>query len=349
MNNELISALEALEKEKKISKDIILEAIEASLVTAYKKDYGSSLNVRAAINRNTGAIKMYVSKTVVEEVTNPQLEMTLEEAYVYSGKYEIGDIVEYDVTPDPKKFGRIAAQTAKQVIVQRLREAEREMVYDEFSSKEGELVSGNVSRIERAGVIVEIGTRETMLVPEEQIPGEKYTPGQKIKLYVVEVRRTTKGPRVVVSRSNPGLIRRLMETEIPEIYDGTVVIKGIARDAGSRSKVAVYSTDENVDAIGSCVGTNGSRIQAVMDEVPGEKIEIIKYSDDPVEFIKESLSPTKVVSVEADAENRSCKVIVPEYQLSLAIGRKGQNACLAAKLTGWKIDIQGDGQTEQRG
>ncbi len=349
MNNELISALEALEKEKSISKEIILEAVEASLVTAYKKDNGANLQVRADINRENGRMRMYVTKTVVEEVENDQLEMTLEQARSYSGKYDIGDMVEYDVTPDPKKFGRIAAQTAKQVIVQRLREAEREMIFDEFSSKEGELISGVVRRIEKSGTIIEIGKRETMLMAEEQSPGEVFAPGDRIKLYVVEVRKTTKGPKIVVSRSNAGLIRRLMENEIPEIHDGTVVIKAISRDAGSRTKVAVMSNDENVDAIGSCVGTNGSRIQAIMDELKGEKVEIIKYSDDPVEFVKESLSPTKVVSVEADEETKSCKVIVPEYQLSLAIGRKGQNAYLAAKLTGWKIDIQGDGSTFDRG
>lgn len=343
MNGELISALEALEKEKNISKEIILEAVEASLITAYKKDNGASLQVRAEINRETGALKMFVAKTVVEEVENPQLEMTLDMAKSYSGKYDIGDICEYDVTPDPKKFGRIAAQTAKQVIVQRLREAERDMVYDEFSSKEGELVSGVVRRNEKAGVIVEIGSRETLLLPDEMIPGEAYVPGSRIKLYVVEVKKTTKGPKIVISRSNIGLIRRLMETEIPEIHDGTVVIKSISRDAGSRCKVAVYSNDENVDAIGSCVGTNGKRIQAIMDEIRGEKIEIVKYSEDPVEFVKESLSPTKVTSVEINEEEHACRVIVPDYQLSLAIGKRGQNAMLAAKLTGWKIDIQGDG------
>ena len=343
MNGELISALEALEKEKNISKEIILEAVEASLITAYKKDNGANLQVRAEINRETGALKMFVSKTVVEEVENPQLEMTLDTAKNYSGKYDIGDICEYDVTPDPKKFGRIAAQTAKQVIVQRLREAERDMVYDEFSSKEGELVTGVVRRTEKSGVIVEIGSRETMLLPDEMIPGETYVPGSRIKLYVVEVKKTTKGPKIVISRSSAGLIRRLMETEIPEIHDGTVVIKSISRDAGSRCKVAVYSNDENVDAIGSCVGANGKRIQAIMDEIRGEKVEIIKYSDDPVEFVKESLSPTKVTSVEINEEEHACRVIVPDYQLSLAIGKRGQNAMLAAKLTGWKIDIQGDG------
>lgn len=348
MNNELISALEALEKEKNISKEIILEAVEASLVTAYKKDNGANLQVRAEINRKNGALKMYVAKTVVEEVENTQLEMTLDAAREYSGKYDIGDVVEYDVTPDPKKFGRIAAQTAKQVIVQRLREAEREMVYDEFSSKEGEIVSGVVRRAEKSGIIVEIGSRETMLLPEEQIPGEAYIPGNRIKLYVVEVKKTTKGPKIVISRSNPGLIRRLMETEIPEIHDGTVVIKSISRDAGSRCKIAVYSNDENVDAIGSCVGANGKRIQAIMDELKGEKVEIIKYSENPEEFVKESLSPTKVISVEVNEEEHSCKVTVPDYQLSLAIGKRGQNACLAAKLTGWKIDIQGDGTGSDR-
>ena len=340
MNAEFILALDQIEKEKNISKDILLEAVEAALITAYKKDYGPNQQIRVTIDRETGEIKILASKTVVEEVENDQLEMSLADAHRYSKKYEVGDVIEYDVTP--KSYGRIAAQTAKQVVVQRIREAERDMVYDQFSSLEHELVTGVVRRIERRNVIVEIGSSETVLTPEEQVEGEVYQIGDRIKLYIAEVKRTTKGSRIVVSRSHTGLVKRLFETEVPEIHDGTVEIKSISRDPGSRTKLAVCSTDSSVDPIGACVGNRGNRVQTIVDELRGEKIDIIKYSDDPAEYIKESLSPAQVVSVDIDEETRSCHVIVPDFQLSLAIGKKGQNACLAAKLTGWKIDIKSE-------
>ncbi len=338
MNAEFIMALEAIAKEKNIDKDVLLEAVEAALVTAFKKDYGANQQVRAEINRETGAYRLLVSKEIVEEVVNPQTEISLEEARKYSEKYEIGDIAEYDATP--ASYGRIAAQTAKQVVVQRIREAERDQVYSRFAHLEHELVSGVVRRTEKRNVIVEIDQFETVITPDEQVPGETYQPGERIKLYVAEVKKTTKGPRVVVSRSRAGLVKRLFEAEVPEVRDGIVEIKSISRDAGSRTKMAVWSSNESVDPIGACVGNHGARVQAVMDELRGEKIDIIKYSDDPVEYIKESLNPAKVVSVEVNEEEKSCHVVVPEFQLSLAIGKKGQNACLAAKLTGWKIDIQ---------
>ncbi|MBE7042319.1 MAG: transcription termination/antitermination protein NusA [Ruminococcaceae bacterium] len=338
MNAEFIMALEAIAKEKNIDKDVLLEAVEAALVTAFKKDYGANQQVRAEINRETGAYHLLVSKEVVEDVISPQTEISLEEARKYSEKYEIGDIAEYDVTPS--SYGRIAAQTAKQVVVQRIREAERDQVYSRFAHLEHELVSGVVRRTEKRNIIVEIDQFETVITPDEQVPGETYQPGERIKLYVAEVKKTTKGPRVVVSRSRAGLVKRLFEAEVPEVRDGIVEIKSISRDAGSRTKMAVWSSNESVDPIGACVGNHGARVQAVMDELRGEKIDIIKYSDDPVEYIKESLNPAKVFSVEVNEEEKSCHVVVPEFQLSLAIGKKGQNACLAAKLTGWKIDIQ---------
>lgn len=344
MNSEFIMALDAIAKEKNIDKEVLLEAVEAALVTAFKKDYGSNQQVRAEIDRETGAYRLLVSKEVVDEVLSPQTEISLEEARRYSEQYEIGDIAEYDATPD--LYGRIAAQTAKQVVVQRIREAERDQVYSRFSHLEHELVSGVVRRIEKRNVIVEIDQFETVMTPEEQIPEESYTPGERIKLYVAEVKKTTKGPRVVVSRSRTGLVKRLFETEVPEIRDGIVEIKSISRDAGSRTKMAVMSENPAVDPIGACVGNHGARVQAVMDELKGEKIDIIKYSDDPVEYIRESLNPAKAISVEINEEEKSCHVVVPEFQLSLAIGKKGQNACLAAKLTGWKIDIQSQPDTE---
>ncbi|MDY4977212.1 MAG: transcription termination factor NusA [Clostridia bacterium] len=344
MNAEFIQALEAISKEKNIGKDVLLEAVEAALVTAFKKDYGANQQVRAEIDRETGAIRLLVSKEVVEEVISPQTEISLEDARRYSEKYELGDIAEYDATPS--SYGRIAAQTAKQVVVQRIREAERDQVYSRFSHLEHELVSGIVRRTEKRNVIVEIDDFETVITPDEQVPGEVYHPGERIKLYVAEVKKTTKGPRVVVSRSHSGLVKRLFESEVPEVRDGTVEIKSISRDPGSRTKMAVWSANKSVDPIGACVGNHGTRVQAVMDELKGEKIDIVKYSEDPVEYIKESLSPAKVISVEVDEETKSCHVLVPEFQLSLAIGKKGQNACLAAKLTGWKIDIQSQSEEE---
>lgn len=345
MNAEFIGALDQMEKEKNISKELLLDAIESALVSAYKKDYGANAVVDVRIDRVTGDIRIFSQKTVSEEVLNPLGEISLEDARQISPAYELGDIVEEDVTP--ATYGRIAAQTAKQVIVQRIREAERGQVYDEFSSREKELITGTVQRIEKNNLIVEIGSLETILPLEEQANGETFRPGEKIKLYLMEVKNTTRGPKVIVSRTHPELVKRLFELEVPEIANGTVVIKSIARDAGSRTKMAVLSNDENVDAVGACVGPKGSRVNAVVDELKGEKIDIVNYSDDPVAFIKESLSPAEVISVNLEEGTNQCHVVVPDFQLSLAIGKRGQNAALAAKLTGWKIDIKSESQAEE--
>lgn len=344
MNAEFIAALDQIAQEKNISKEVLLETVEVALINAYKKDYGAGHQVRVTIDREDGTIHILESKTIVETVENDQTEMSLEQARKYSAKYEIGDVVEYDVTPT--SYGRIAAQTAKQVVVQRIREAERDLLYNQFVSLEHELVTGVVRRVERKNVIVEIGNTETVLTAEEQPETEAYEIGERIKLYVAEVKRTTKGSKIVVSRSNVGLVKRLFEREVAEIQDGIVEIKSISRDPGSRTKLAVASLDENVDPIGACIGNKGSRVQSIVDELHGEKIDIIKYSDDPEEYIKAALAPAQVISVELDEESKSCHVVVPDFQLSLAIGKRGQNACLAAKLTGWKIDIKSESATQ---
>ncbi|SHG93597.1 transcription termination factor NusA [Tepidibacter thalassicus] len=345
MNIEFIEALEQLEKEKGISKDILIDTIEAALVSAYKRNFGSSQNVRIEIDRENGDVKVYSQKKVVEEVDNDFLEISLEEAREFNVNYEVGDVVEFEVTP--KNFGRIAAQTAKQVVVQRIREAEREVIYEEFVNRESEIITGIVARISKGIVYVSLGRIEGVLNQTEQIPGETYEIGQRIKSYILEVKKTTKGPQILLSRSHPGLVKRLFELEVPEIYDGVVQIKSIAREAGSRTKIAVHSVDSNVDPIGACVGPKGSRVKNIVDELKEEKIDIIKYSQDPAEFISSSLSPSKVISVEVNEDEKSAKVIVPDYQLSLAIGKEGQNARLAAKLTNWKIDIKSESQAKQ--
>ncbi|OPJ57131.1 transcription termination factor NusA [Alkalithermobacter paradoxus] len=346
MNGEFIEALDQLEKEKGVSKEILIETIEAALVSGYKKNFGSYQNVRIQIDRETGDVKVFSQKKVVEEVEDDFLEISLEESKEkFGGKYELGDVVEFEVTP--RNFGRIAAQTAKQVVVQRIREAEREVIFGEFINKESEIVTGLVARVNKGVVYVSLGKVEGVLNQTEQIPGEVYEIGQRIKCYILEVKKGSKGPQIILSRSHPGLVKRLFELEVPEIYDGVVVIKSISREAGSRTKIAVYSDDENIDPIGSCVGPKGSRVKNVVDELKGEKIDIIKYSDNPEEFILSSLSPSKVLSVEIDETEKSAKVIVPDYQLSLAIGKEGQNARLAAKLTGWKIDIKSESQANK--
>jgi len=342
MNFELIGALNELEKEKGINAEVIIEAIEAALVSAYKKNFGTQSNMRVAIDRGTGDIKVFSRKTVVEEVHNPREEMALSEARRKDPRYEPGDVVEVEVTP--KEFGRIAAQTAKQVVVQRLREAERDMIYDEYANREGDIVTGVVQRQEGKNVFIDLGKTEAILSLNEQIPGENYRTGERIKVYVIDVKKTTKGPQILVSRTHPGLLKRLFELEVPEIHDGTVELKSVAREPGARSKIAVHSRNENVDPVGSCVGPKGLRVQAVVNELRGEKIDIVKWSADPGKFIANSLSPAKVVSVEINNDEKMAKVIVPDYQLSLAIGKEGQNARLAAKLTGWKIDIKSESQ-----
>ncbi|MCT4633724.1 MAG: transcription termination factor NusA [Firmicutes bacterium] len=342
MNEELLIALELLEKEKGISKDTLIETIEAALITAYKKNFGSSQNVRVIIDDKSGEVKVYSKREVVEESFNELFEVELEDAKEVDPNYELGDFIEEEVTP--KDFGRIAAQTAKQVVVQRIREAERSVIFDEFINRESEIVTGLVQRISKGIVYVNLGKVEAMLLPTEQIPGEVYNQGDRIKTYIIEVKKSSKGPQVLVSRTHPGLVRRLFELEVPEIHDGIVEVKGISREAGSRTKIAVYSPDETIDPVGSCVGQKGVRVQSIVDELKGEKIDIIKWSEDPAEFISNSLSPSSVDLVVDNAEEKSALVVVPDYQLSLAIGKEGQNARLAAKLTNWKIDIKSDSQ-----
>ncbi len=349
MSSEIIKALDDLEAEKGIKKSFMLERIQQALAAAYKSRYkkdaqSPSDNVFVEIDQLTGVITMHAVKEVVEEVLNPTAEMTLEEAKEFAPAPQLGDHVRVDINAND--FGRIATQTAKQVIIQGIREAERGMVVEEFASKEHEILTALVTKIEpRYGnAILELGGRrektETVLSAQEQIKGETLREGQRVKVYVVEVRNSGKGPQIVVSRTHPGLVKRLFELEVPEIHDGTVVISHISREAGSRTKMAVYSNDENVDPIGACIGAKGVRVSTIVDELHGEKIDIIKFSNDPVQFIAESLSPSDVISVQLNDDGKGCTVIVPDDQLSLAIGKEGQNARLAAKLTGYKIDIK---------
>ena len=339
MNKQFIQAIEDLEKERHISKDILIEAIESALVSAYKKNYGTSQNVRVDIDQETGDINVYMRMDVVEEIEDELTQLSLEEAREIDPRYEVGDIVEYQVTP--RDFGRIAAQTAKQVVVQRIREAERGMIFDDFITRQGEIVTGTVQRISNETLFVNIGRTEGILSANEQVPGERYQVNDRLKVYIMDVKKTNKGPQVFLSRSHPGLVKRLFELEVPEIEDGTVEIRGIAREAGSRTKMAVYTEFENVDPVGSCVGTRGARVQAIVDELHGEKIDIIPWSEDPEQLISNVLSPAKVEKVIIDeAEEKIATVVVPDYQLSLAIGKEGQNVRLAARVSGWKIDIK---------
>lgn len=349
MNVELIEALNDLERERGINPEVLVEAIEAALISAYKKNFGAGThqNVRVNFERGTGDIKVYSRKLIVEETTNSKEEISLSEARKMDPRYELEDVVEIEVTP--KDFGRIAAQTAKQVVVQRIREAERDLIYDEYSNRESDIVTGVVQRIENKNAFIDLGKTEAVLSQNEQIPGESYKNGDRIKTYIIDVKKTTKGPQIMVSRTHPGLLKRLFELEVPEISDGVVEIKSVAREAGSRSKIAVYSKNENVDPVGSCVGPKGLRVQAIVNELKGEKIDIVKWNSDPISFIANALSPAKVVSVDTSPDEKVAKVVVPDYQLSLAIGKEGQNARLAAKLTGWKIDIKSESQTQDLG
>lgn len=342
MNMEFIEALHELEKGRGISAEILFEAIEAALISAYKKNFGSLQNVRVLIDRSTGEFKVYARKTVVEIVEDARTQVGLEDARKLEPNYQLEDIAEYEVTP--REFGRIAAQTAKQVVVQRIREAERGMIYNEYVNREGDIVTGVVQRYEQKNVIVDLGKVEAVLPAQEQIPGEVYQSFERIKTYVVEVKKTTKGPQIMLSRTHPGLIKRLFELEVPEIHDGIVEIKGVSREAGARSKIAVYSRDSNVDPVGACVGPKGARVQTIVTELKGEKIDIVNYSTDPQKFVANALSPAKVVGVYPKLNEKVAIVVVPDYQLSLAIGKEGQNARLAAKLTGWKIDIKSEYQ-----
>ena len=345
MNQEFIGALKEIVKDKGISEDLLFTTIEDALVAAYKKNYAgptsSAQNVKVTIDRETG---VYSQKVVVEEVFDNVTEIGLEEAQEIKPTYDLDDVVDFEVTP--KNFGRVAAQLAKGVVTQRIREAERSIIYGEYKEKEYDIITGTVLREDKGNVFVNIGKLETAIGPNEQIPREKYKFNEKIKLYVVEVKNTSKGAQIIVSRTHPGLVKRLFELEVPEIYEGVVEIKSISREAGSRSKIAVVSHDENVDPMGACVGPKGARVQNIVNELKGEKIDIIKWSKNPEEFIENSLSPAKVLSVTVDEDKKSAKVIVDDSQLSLAIGKEGQNVRLAAKLTNWKIDIKSKSQAE---
>ena len=342
MSAELIMALEQIEKEKGISKEILIQAIEAALISAYKKNFGSSQNVEVSIDRVNGNVRVYTFKKIVEEITDPLAEMPVEQARMFGPDFEIGDMVEVEVTP--RKFGRIAAQTAKQVVMQRIREAERELILEEYTNKEEDIVTGIISRYERKNVIVDLGKTEALLPLSEQIHNERYNQNERMKFYVINVKDSNKGPQIFVSRTHPGLVKRLFELEVPEVREGVVEIKTIAREPGSRTKIAIFSREENVDPVGACVGQRGSRIRAVVDELKGEMIDVIKWSSNIEEYISSSLSPAKVVKVDVNEEEKAATVIVPDFQLSLAIGKEGQNARLAAKLTGWKIDIKSESQ-----
>ena len=342
---EFFAAIAQIEKEKGIPAGYMMEKITQALASAYKRDHeGAGDNIEVKANPETGEVRMFILKDIVETVDNPATEMALEDARRALPHAQLGDVVRIEVKP--KNFGRIAAQTARQVIIQGIREAERGMIYDEFSSKEHEILTGVVSRIDpRSGAAnLRISSSseytEAFLAPGEQVRGEEIHEGDRLKVYVVEVRRSTRGPQVLISRTHPGLVKRLFELEIPEIYDGTVEVKSIAREAGSRTKMAVWSADPDVDAIGACVGPRGQRVNNIVNELKGEKVDIIKWSEDPAQYIAAALSPADVVSVDIHEEGKSCRVVVPDDQLSLAIGKEGQNARLAAKLTGYKIDIK---------
>lgn len=347
MGSELLDALTALEKQKGISRDVLIEAIEAALVTAYKRNFNQAQNVRVDLNLDNGSMVVYSRKDVMEEVLDERLHISLEDARAINPAFELGDIVEQEVTP--RNFGRIAAQTAKQVVTQRVREAERGLIYEEFVDREEDIVNGIVERLDARNIYVGLGKVEAVLPVNEQIQNEIYHPHDRIKVFITKVERTTRGPQVFVSRTHPGLLRRLFEMEVPEIYDGIVEIKSIAREAGDRSKISVVAHNEEVDPVGSCVGAKGSRVQTIVNELNGEKIDIVEWSDDPVVFVANALSPSKVLDVQVKEEEKSTTVVVPDYQLSLAIGKRGQNARLAAKLTGWKIDIKSETDARELG
>ena len=346
-SNELLLATEYLEKEKKIPREVLIDAIEADLITAYKKNYDSARNVRVELNMDEGSFRVIARKEVVEEVFDDRDEVDLSTALVKNPAYEVGDIYEQDVTP--KDFGRVGAQAAKQAVMQRLRDAEREILYDEFIDKEEDILTGVIDRVDHRYVYVNLGRIEAVLSEAERSPNEKYIPNERIKVYVNKVEQTTKGPQIFVSRSHPGLLKRLFEQEVPEIYDGTVIVKSVAREAGDRSKISVYSDNPDIDAVGACVGSKGARVEAVVEELGGEKIDIVQWDEDPKVFVRNALSPSQVLEVIVDEENQSTVVVVPDYQLSLAIGKRGQNARLAAKLTSWKIDIKSESDAREAG
>ncbi|MDD6310992.1 MAG: transcription termination factor NusA [Firmicutes bacterium] len=336
--NDFLNAIDDLVKEKGIPKEVLLDAIEMALVSAYKKNYGTSQNVRVDMDAENGNFEVLMQKSVVEEVEDEFTEISLEEALEIDPRYQVGDVVEYQVTP--RNFGRIAAQTAKQVVVQRIREAERGMVFDSYISRQGDLITGVVQRISNDTLFVNIGNTEGILVSGERAACEKYKINDRIKAYIMDVRKSSKGPQIFLSRTHPGFVEKLFELEVPEIEEGIVEIKSIAREAGSRTKIAVYTADEDVDPVGACVGTGGSRVKNVVDELWGEKIDITTWDEDPKVLISNVLSPAKVEEVITDEDEKAATVVVPDYQLSLAIGKDGQNVRLAARLCGWKIDIK---------
>jgi N utilization substance protein A len=364
LNAEFLGALEDLERERGIDKEVLLEAIEAALISAYRRNYGGAgaTNVRVHLDRTTGEPEVFQVRTVVEEVTDPRTQVDLREARREDPSMQVGDVVETNVTP--KAFSRIAAQTAKQVVMQRIREAERGLIYQEFQSREGDIVTGVVQRVEAVHegardlvelfhgaerhqrIFVHLGRTEAILRPSDQVPNEQLRSGERVKAYVVEVKKTTKGPEIYVSRSHPGLLKRLFELEVPEIHDGVVEIKGIAREAGHRAKVSVWAEDPNVDPVGACVGPKGMRVQAIVNEIRGEKLDIIRWDPDPAVLVANALSPARVTNVTVEPDTKTARVVVPDYQLSLAIGKDGQNARLAATLTGWKVDIRSESQAQ---
>lgn len=347
MNNELLDALTILEKEKNISKETLLEAIENSLLTACKNHFGKADNVKVVIDPDTCEYHCYQEKTVVEEVEDPIEQISLQNAQMINGKYALGDVVQVEVKS--KEFGRIATQNAKNVILQKIREEERKVIYDEYFSMEKEVVTGVVQRYVGRNVSINLGKADALLTESEQIKGETFQPTERIKVYIVEVKATSKGPKILVSRTHPELVKRLFESEVSEVRDGIVEIKAISREAGSRTKIAVWSNDPDVDPVGACVGLNGARVNAIVNELRGEKIDIITWDENPAILIQNALSPAKVISVIADADEKAAKVVVPDYQLSLAIGKEGQNARLAARLTGFKIDIKSETQARESG
>ena len=347
MSSELLDALNILEKEKGISREVLIDAIEAALISAYRRNFNQAQNVRIDLNLDRGTMRVFARKDVVDEVFDSRLEISLDEAKKINPNYQLEDVVEMEVTP--KDFGRIAAQTAKQVVTQRVREAERGIIYSEFIDREEDIMTGIVQRQDSRFIYVSLGKIEALLPVNEQMPNEQYKPHDRIKVYITKVEKTSKGPQIFVSRSHPGLLKRLFEIEVPEIFDGTVEIKSVAREAGDRSKISVHADNTEVDPVGSCVGQKGQRVQAIVNELKGEKIDIVKWSEDPVVFVANSLSPSKVLEVIVNEQEKATTVVVPDYQLSLAIGKRGQNARLAAKLTGWKIDIKSETDAREAG
>jgi N utilization substance protein A len=347
MNKELMGALDELEREKNISKETLLDAIEQSLIQAYKNHFGKADNVHVTINRETGDFSVYADRRVVEYVEDPAEEVSLVEAQKQNTNAEVGDILKVPVHSD--KFGRIATQNAKNVILQKIREEERKVLFDQYHGNEKEVVTGIVQRVVGHNVSVNLGKADAILAENEQVKGETFKPTERIKVYILEVKDTPKGPRILVSRTHPGLVKRLFESEVAEVKDGTVEIKSIAREAGSRTKLAVWSNDPDVDPVGACVGVNGARVSAIVNELRGEKIDIINWDENPAILIENALSPAKVIAVMADPDEKTALVVVPDYQLSLAIGKEGQNARLAARLTGFKIDIKSETQARESG